>query len=351
MYSSRTTNTECVNSQNPFGFHLSDGTVYTYLNGSEYEDIAAAWDWNLIPGITVDYNATALNCNDTEVRGVEDFVGAVTTGSVGIGAMRYTNPLTHSLSWQKAWFYLGNGVQHVMISNLSTISNDTAPVFSVLDQKKLVSDILVDGAAQTSGNFSNASTLWHGNVGYSFTNISGASLSIDSGERTGNWSALGISTQPPADVELFQAWLAHEDLSASISYTAYFAIDYETFQEDTQESSISEIQNDAHVSAIVDDVQQVAMFAFWDEQGGTATVPGCSSSISVTTENGLLVILDQSRWIITVADPTQTINSTQVTIALGDGDTPAGWTGDSTKILDITLPTGSVAGSSVTLPL
>lgn len=30
----------------PFGFHLSDGTLYTYLQGNEYEDIAAAWDWN-----------------------------------------------------------------------------------------------------------------------------------------------------------------------------------------------------------------------------------------------------------------------------------------------------------------
>lgn len=30
----------------PFGFHLSDGTLYTYLDGDEYEDIAASWDWN-----------------------------------------------------------------------------------------------------------------------------------------------------------------------------------------------------------------------------------------------------------------------------------------------------------------
>ena len=30
----------------PLGFHLSDGTLYTYLHGNEYEDIAAAWDWN-----------------------------------------------------------------------------------------------------------------------------------------------------------------------------------------------------------------------------------------------------------------------------------------------------------------
>lgn len=28
------------------GFHLADGTLYTYRQGDEDEDIAAAWDWN-----------------------------------------------------------------------------------------------------------------------------------------------------------------------------------------------------------------------------------------------------------------------------------------------------------------
>ena len=64
MFSSRTLNSECLNDQNvcafflslvilradttcqPFGFHLSDGTLYTYVEGDEYEDIAAMWDWN-----------------------------------------------------------------------------------------------------------------------------------------------------------------------------------------------------------------------------------------------------------------------------------------------------------------
>ncbi len=30
----------------PYGFHLSDGTLYTYIDGTQYEDIAGAWDWN-----------------------------------------------------------------------------------------------------------------------------------------------------------------------------------------------------------------------------------------------------------------------------------------------------------------
>ncbi|KAG5649680.1 hypothetical protein H0H81_002521 [Sphagnurus paluster] len=54
MFYKRTMNTECVNTQNPFGFHLADGVLRTYLRGDEYEDIAASWDWDLIPGTTVD---------------------------------------------------------------------------------------------------------------------------------------------------------------------------------------------------------------------------------------------------------------------------------------------------------
>ena len=43
MYSNRTVNTECTNSENPLGFHLADFTLYTYLKGDEYEDIAGGW--------------------------------------------------------------------------------------------------------------------------------------------------------------------------------------------------------------------------------------------------------------------------------------------------------------------
>lgn len=87
MYSSRTRNTECINSQNPLGFHLADGTTYTYVTGDEYEDIAAAWDWNMIPGTTVDYGAAPLQCDTANQVGVENFVGGVSTGKLGMAVM------------------------------------------------------------------------------------------------------------------------------------------------------------------------------------------------------------------------------------------------------------------------
>ena len=126
----------------PFGFHLSDGTLYTYLTGDEYEDIAASWDWNLIPGITTDYGATNLSCLLAGSMGVHLFVGGVSDGAVGAAAMRYTNPITGGITFQKAWFFLDDDIQVVMLSDVAL--NSSSPVISVLDQKKHIGSYYVD---------------------------------------------------------------------------------------------------------------------------------------------------------------------------------------------------------------
>ena len=362
MFSSRTTNTECDNSQNPFGFHLSDGTVYTYLKGSEYEDIAAAWDWNLIPGITTDYAATNLSCGQTQNNGVESFVGGVSTGESGIGAMHYLNPLTETLSWQKAWFFLGNDVQHIMINSIN--STTAAPVFSVLDQRKRVSEILVDGAPiHKPNNFSYASTLWHGNVGYSFLPSNtdqfwnprpSTSLSVDFGNRTGNWTSLGISTQPPPNVDLFSAWLYHDNQSTPVSYTAFPATSYRSFTKKLARRPVTEINNDGIASAVMDNTLQTAMVVFWGENGGNVTIPGSypgEAPIHLFSDRGLLIILDKRSWTLTVSEPTQTFINAEVTLRLGSGWLPRGWGGGKNKTVPIVLPSGGTAGSSVNYTL
>jgi len=104
-------------------FHLSDGLTYTHLDGSEYQDIAAAWDWNLVPGITTDYAQTPLSCATVQKTNPNAFVGGVSDGVRGVSVMRYTNPITGALSWNKAWFFLEDDVQHVMVANVSSSSN------------------------------------------------------------------------------------------------------------------------------------------------------------------------------------------------------------------------------------
>ncbi|KAI0002105.1 polysaccharide lyase family 8 protein [Russula vinacea] len=318
MYSTRTMNTECVNLQNPLGFHLADGTLYTYLRGNEYEDIAAAWDWNLIPGTTVDYGATPLNCANASWKGLESFVGGVSNGETGAAAMRYLNPLTQAFSWQKAWFFLDDDTQYVMIANLT--SGSPAPVYSVLDQRRHSGTVYVDNEVfDTPGNETfncTVSSLWHGGVGYCFDSGSTV-LSLSVGERTGAWSAIGTSTQPPETVDLFAAWIEHQDLTQPVSYTIFPGTTFDSFQDKSGYRTIVPLQNDACVSAIYDADYNTVSAVFWDVSGGTLPLENELFSYgpaSITVSGGVALMLNFDTWTFTVSDPSQTLTSVDVLV-------------------------------------
>ncbi|KZT30416.1 polysaccharide lyase family 8 protein [Neolentinus lepideus HHB14362 ss-1] len=352
MFSTRTKNTECTNSQNPLGFHLSDGTVYTYLQGDEYEDIAAAWDWNLIPGTTVDYAGTPLDCAHASYKGIEDFVGGVTNGNVGASAMRYTNPYTGDLNWQKAWFFLDGGVQQVMINDIKA-TND-APVYSVLDQRKHNSEVWVNGALISSGqggNFTDARSIWHGNVGYAFDEgAQGVQLSVRTGNKTGDWSTIGTSKQPPETVDLFAAWVEHVSLETPLSYAVYPATDLATFQYKSLVSCVQTIRNDANVSAVYDPTHKTAMFVFWNAEGGSVQfAPSIwETPMTVSVDGNSAAIYDMRTGTVTISDPSQTLSSLQVNVSAGHGAiAPAGWKWGETRQLSFNLPSGGLAGGSL----
>lgn len=179
----------------------------------------------MIPGITTDYGATPLSCGQTEFTGIERFVGGASNGDVGIAAMRYTNPLTRALKWQKVWFFLEDDVQHTMISNVTSTSGK--PVYSVLDQRLRDGLILLDdgerlqsGHSKLAPSSQNTASIWHGSVGYTLSGLgNNDSLHIEIGEKTGEWPAIGTSTQPPTTVDLFAAWVEHSTPLGSITYS------------------------------------------------------------------------------------------------------------------------------------
>lgn len=348
MYSKRTRNTECTNEQNPLGFHLSDGTLYTYISGDEYEDIFAAWDWNLIPGTTVDYGATALNCTGAGHAGTQTLVGGASDGIVGVAAMRYETPTSKTLNWRKTWFFLDNDVQHVMVARI--ISTTDAPVFSVLDQRRHNGDVLVDGVTQQPGNFSGVQSLWHGNVGYTFnTSNTAVSLSVDLGDRTGDWSTIGTSSQGEETVDLFSAWLSHSDLTADVEYTIYPATTPETFSTKSSSSQLQTIRNDGSVSALLDAANNVAMFVFWETTGGKTTIPSVNGAAPITVQStgSTAVIVRMDSWNLTISEPTQLLSNFTLTFTLGSGSIPPAWTGPSTTSVSFTLPSGGLAGASI----
>ncbi|KAF9464591.1 polysaccharide lyase family 8 protein [Collybia nuda] len=337
MWSSRTKHTECTNSQNPFGFHLADGVLYTYVQGNEYEDISASWDWNLIPGTTTDYGNTPLTCANTKRFGIESFVGGASTGQIGIAAMQYTNPSTRALRWRKAWFFLDDDVQHIMISSLSSTSS--APVYSVLDQRRLNGPVYIDGVEHSGAQNAAAQTLWHGGVGYMF---SGTRLSVQVGRNVGDWSTIGTSTQPPTTVDLFSAWLSHdtEALSQPISYTVFPGTSPESFATKGRHLRLRTVQNDAHISAIFDEVNETFMAVFWDFEGGSVIFPdGMSMPVTISASAHAAVIYRMRSGDVTVSDPSQGLSSVKIAV-VSQQSTP--------RILSFVLPRGGLAGSSVT---
>ncbi len=322
---------------------MSDGTLYTYLDGTEYSDIAGAWDWNHIPGITTNYAATKLSCSHTQFSSDQAFVGGASDGKIGAAAMRYKNPATGSLSFQKAWFFLDNDVQHVMVAAAHTTSGQTHPVISVLDQKRLNGAVVVDGqevSASAGGDFSGASALWHDNVGYTFDK---QSLSVSLGSREAHWGSIGISKAADTAVSLFSAWLVHgfgSDLSVPVAYTAYPAVSQGDFAAKSAKTSLTAIQNDKRISAVFDEANQTAMLVFWNKDGGSATwTPLGKDAVTVKSSGNAIIIYKMNDGTVTVSDPSQTLNTLQLSITTGSAQG---------RTLDVDLPQGGEAGNSVT---
>ncbi|KAG6888061.1 hypothetical protein C0992_009752 [Termitomyces sp. T32_za158] len=354
LWSTRTRHTECTNSQNPLGFHLADGVTYHYIRGDEYEDIAAAWDWKLIPGITTDYGATPLTCENTRLLGFEAYVGGASDGKIGVAAMRYTNPVTKELKWQKAWFYLEGDMQHVMVSNLMD-KTVQSPAISVLDQCRHNGPVIVDGSATRASTYSSsaARTLWHGGVGYKFVET-GVALSIDVGVKNGDWSKIGTTSEAPLiSVDLFAAWIKHQGADASsLSYTVFPGTTANSFATKAAQTKIRSLQNDAHVSSVVDDTQGngIVMAVFWDAAGGRVTYnPNPTSAPLTIAVNGNVALIYRTQaGLITLSDPSHQLTSVRVTLSLGTGPNPSWWNGSQTKTMVFSLPRGGLAGSSLT---
>jgi hypothetical protein len=256
--------------------------------------------------------------------------------------MRYVNPYTQALSWQKAWFFLDDDIQHVMIANLTSSTN--APVYSVLDQRRhsgviYVDDIPFDGPGDQTF-YGTASSLWHGGVGYLFEPGS-TILSLSVGERTGAWSAIGASTQPPETVDLFAAWIEHLDQTAPVSYTIFPGTTSDSFQSKRKGRETVPLQNDAHISAILDPDYDTVSAIFWDACGGTLPLPFSHGPAIITVSGNVALMLNFETGALTVSDPSQTLTSVDIQIA---GMTEVPW------VFTVYLPSGpgGLAGSSVT---
>ena len=262
--------------------------------------------------------------------------------------MRYTNPITKSLHWQKAWFFLNDDVQQIMVSALSSTTNSS--VLSVLDQKRFTGTVVNVDAGRNNPREIDAQLLWHGNVGYLLPPANGPfNLSVQVEEKSGSWSAIGTSTQPPTTAKLFTAWISHTSLQPSLSYIIFPGVSHDQFLKKSLRLRPQILQNDEHISGVYDAAHDVAIFIFWDPAGGTAVInrEAPSAPVTITVNANVAVIYKIASGDVIVSDPSQTLSTAQVMLALGAGTAPPRWGSERKQTILFHLPDGGLAGSSV----
>ncbi|KAL5637688.1 hypothetical protein ACGC1H_002078 [Rhizoctonia solani] len=383
MLSSRTATGECTNSESPYGFHLSDGVVYTYSTGAEYEDMFAALDYNIPPGITTDYGATPLDCGSARREGVDAYAGGVQAGDVGMAAMRYINPFSGQFSFYKAWFFFPDNVQHVLVSNIQqSNAGSSSPVFSVLDQRLRSGDVYVNGSPSQSGNYTEAKSLWHAGTGYAFPTDSSRAVqvSVSLESRTGDWSRIGTSKVPPSPKDLFAAWVPHKkiDGGSNTGQGQYSPIEYTVFPATSSVSDFEEkaprarprtVVNTETASAAIDSGAKILGVAFWKETGGSVMVK--DMGIQVEVDRAVVLVLkfnneSRTKGTVSVADPTHSTGRVNIKIAwnqpkrrghrrmegcIGHYCSPVGPSvpvGNREAWISLDLPGGGMAGSTIT---
>jgi hypothetical protein len=305
--------------------------------------------------------------------------------------MRFTNPVTRAFRFQKAWFFFKGDVQHVLVSAVS--SAIPAPIRSVLDQKKRLGPIYVNGQPLTNSSFNASSssytsvkTLWHADVGYLFDDdslSSGSSLVVETGVKTGSWKPLGISTQPNTTVDLFTAYIAQSPLQFDkrLGYSVYSGRSYRSFRKALgKEGSkhhvdkhLITIHNDAGIRAVLDPTHHTIGIVFWQANGGKVVIPltgdyGPSLILCSDQAVTLIVRLNKS-FDVTVSNPSQTLTSVKIKLGLqrtlrwGDHLPSSAWIDDEqlssrldhlghSKTIQIQFPQGEgIRGSSITRSL
>ncbi|CEP12259.1 hypothetical protein [Parasitella parasitica] len=340
MYSSRTINSECLNVQNPYGFHLSDGAIHNYLSGDEYVDTFGAWDWNLVPGITVDYGGTPLTCTTVKKKGKKAFVGGATDGNTGIAVMDYLNPQNGNLAFKKTVFFFPSGYA-VQIGPV-TSKNKNVPLVTVLDQRRRNGDIYVAGKLKntdTTYATAKSNSIWHDRIGYYFP--TSEVLHVNSRPKASNWSDIGISTGNETQ-QLWSSYIKHSTTATTGLLTQYIVqpdISASTFNANTAAGKVPIAlafkANSPQVNAAYSAADRSIAAAFWT--AGTYATPW--NSVTITTNNPCILTFRKTsttNYRLTVADPSQLLTKIKLTIKVGS----------VSKSTTINLPTGVNAGKN-----
>jgi chondroitin AC lyase len=306
MLSERMINAELVNDEGTRSQHLSDGANLLYLDGDEYFDIFPVWDWEKIPGTTVEQTGT-FERSEIRVKGRTNFVGGVSDGTFGLCAMDLSRG---KLAARKAWAFFDDS--YVALGAGIACDSDN-PVLTSVNQCLRHGDVS-EGARW----------LHHHNVGYVFADRS--NVKFTAGPQEGRWSDIGTGSSDLVRREVFNCWIDHGVRPAGASYAYEVAPGATPAQtaDRAAKSPARVIANTSDIQAVAHERLNVLAAAFYK--------PGklAARDRAIEVDRPCLLLVEGTK--LAVSDPRNQPGIVRITL--------------NGKAIDVKLPDGDAAGSS-----
>lgn len=337
MHSARASNMEQPHNEEGIrNHHYGDGSLFISRTGQEYFNIFPVWDWQKIPGTTILQKEDLPHWKQLAKKGLTDFAGGVSDGVYGVAAFDFAS-VHDPLKARKSWFFFDNEI----VCLGAGIHADTAlPVFTTLNQCLLNKQVIVGAnnksSTLTTGDHKLPGVSWvyHDSIAYIFPQP--ANLNIINRQATGNWRL--INHQASATTEtvrknVFTLWLDHgvQPQNAGYAWIAVPATDAGSAAAYSQKMPVRILANTAELQAVQQSALQRTGIVFYKagavKINDKLTLAATAPCIVMVKANGA------DAAAIAVADPTQKSGALQLRL--------------NERIIDVTLPKGDKAGSTV----
>ncbi|MSS71887.1 MAG: hypothetical protein EXS64_10410 [Candidatus Latescibacteria bacterium] len=200
--------------------HMADGCNLILRTGREYEDIFPVWDWQKIPGTTVELGPEVSG--DPKRKGTTAFVGGVSDGDYGLFACDFARD---GLTARKAWFFFD--ATFVCLGAGITCPSDHA-VVTTLNQCLLRGGVTISANGNTwspgrgDRGFERAAWVHHDGVAYIFPEETPVHLRND--VQKGSWKRISLqSSDEEIARDVFKLWIDHGRSPEGATYAYYVA--------------------------------------------------------------------------------------------------------------------------------
>lgn len=325
MSSSRVIGSETCNHENMLGRDLGSGVMFIQRHGNEYRNIQPLWNWRRLPGTTCDNAITDLvpRRNYTPPT---DFVGVTGDKGCGLAVMQHKDEL---LTAHKAWFFAENAI----VCLGAGISASESGQITTSIQQSLVNGSVKSSIGNNPSLLAGGQWVHHDGIGYRLLGDTSARMEV--AERKGNWNEIfTIRKSEPTSGEVFSLWIDHGKSpdKQTYAYSIYPDCTAEELPDVIESCDIRILSNTTALQAVAMPACQRTGFVF-HEAGQIEWKPGQV----LKTNTPCIVMLDDSGSSprLSICEPTRQYDSLQLFIG--------------GRVVDVMLPQGESAGSSVTV--